>query len=95
MQVNLLAVSPKEQTIVLQNNCVAEVLFDRIYKRWYYNLYKYDELIYAGIVLIPNTAGLLTITNTSLGIVDMADDKEDYEPYAELGSRLALAEITE
>ena len=95
MQVNLLAVVAEEQTVTLQNNYSAEIFFDRIYKRWFYNLYKEDELVYAGIALIPDTAGLLTISPTGLGILDMANDKEEYEPYSELGSRLGLAEITE
>ena len=94
MRINLLAVAAKEQMITLQDGYVAEVFFDMIYKRWVFNLYKDNDLVYAGITLEPDTAGLLNISLYGLGMLDMADDKEEYEPYSELGSRLALAEIT-
>lgn len=95
MQVNLLSTNPEEQTIRLINGYTADLKFDMIYKRWFFNLYKDGDLVYAGIALTPGTAGLLNISKYTLGILDLADDKEDYEPYAELGSRLALAEVTE
>ncbi len=95
MRVNLLAVAAKEQTIVLQDGYTADVRFDMIYKRWFFDLYKDGELAYAGIALEPDTAGLLNISKTGLGLLDLAEDKDEYEPYSELGSRLGLAELTE
>lgn len=94
MKVNLLAVSAKEQNIILQDGYSANIWFDMIYKRWFFDLYNGTDLVYAGIALEPDTAGLLNISLYGLGLLDMAEDKEEYEPYSELGSRLALAEIT-
>lgn len=95
MVLNELVVSSKEQTVTLSNGCFARIEFDAIYKRWYYNLYIGGELAYAGISLTPDTSGLLHITRTHLGLVDLANDKYEYEPYNELGSRLGLMEAIE
>ena len=90
-----LKVMPQEQTIILQNGYSAAIRFDMIYKRWFYDLYYGNTLVYAGMALTPGTAALLNISKVGLGLVDTANDKETYEPYAELGSRLALMEIAE
>lgn len=90
-----LKVSAEEQTIYLQDGYSAVIRFDMIYKRWFYDLYLNDSLVYAGIALGADTAPLYNISDVSLGLVDMSNDKYDYEPYVELGSRLALVEIAE
>ena len=90
-----LTVMPEEQTVILQNGYSAAIRFDMIYKRWFCDIYKGEDLVYAGLALTPGTAPLLNISKISVGIVDMSDDKEEYEPYSELGSRLALVEIAE
>lgn len=90
-----LRVLPEEQTVFLQDGYKAAIRFDMIYKRWFYDLYLGDELVYAGIALNPDTSPLLNINLVSLGLVDTSNDKEEYEPYNELGSRLALLEINE
>ena len=90
-----LELGSEEQTISLLNGYTAEILFDRCYKRWYYNLYKDDAIVAAGVALNPNTAPLLNYINESLGLLDTGSSKEDYEPYYELGNRLALVEISE
>lgn len=90
-----LRVLPEEQTIYLQNGYQAAIRFDMIYKRWFYDLYLGDKLVYAGMALTSDTTPLLNINPISLGLVDTSNDKEDYEPYNELGSRLALLEVAE
>jgi hypothetical protein len=47
------------------------------------------------MALNTDTSPLLNISLISLGLVDTSNDKEEYEPYNELGSRLALLEIAE
>lgn len=88
----LLSVEPKEQILGLANGYTADVKFDPFYFRWYYDLYKDNQLIYSGISLTPDSNGLLNISNTTLGIIDSGDRLEPYEPYAELGLRLLLLE---
>lgn len=90
-----LTLSSEEQNITMLDGYSAEIRFDACYKRWYYNLYYYGELVAAGIALNPDTAPLLDFMSNSLGIVDTGDKREEYEPYAELGSRLQLVEIHE
>ena len=94
-QIYSLEVGSDEQTITLLDGHTAEILFDRCYKRWYYNLYYMGELGAAGIALNPDTAPLLGFTNESLGLLDVGDKKEEYEPFVELGQRLNLVEISE
>ena len=48
-----------------------------------------------GIALNADTAPLLGYVDDSVGLVDVVGDKEEYEPYDELGTRLGLVEITE
>lgn len=90
-----LQVTSKEQTIYLQGGCYAVIKFDMIYKRWYYDLYQGGELKYAGISLLPDTAPLNNIAQVSLCLVDLVRDKKSYEPFSELGSRLALMELAD
>lgn len=89
-----LTVASEEQNITMLDGYSAEIKFDACYKRWYYNLYYYDELVAAGIALNADTAPLLGFFNDSLGLIDTGG-KEAYEPYEELGNRLKLVEITE
>lgn len=95
MTLNELVVSSKEQKLTLNNGYTAEIKFDPFYKRWYYDLYQYNELLYAGVALNPDSAPLMDFTDYSLGLIDKLDTKPDYEPYSELGSRLGLIEITQ
>lgn len=90
-----LTVPSEEQTLNLLNGYTAEIKFDAVYKRWYFNLYNLDEPIAIGIALNTDTAPLLGYVDDSLGLVDVVGDKEEYEPYDELGTRLGLVEITE
>lgn len=95
MKINLLTVASSEQKVFLANGFVADIKFDAIYKRWYYDLYENGNLRYAGIALNPDTAGLLGISPVSVGLVDRLNNNEFYEPYSELGVRFALVEIQE
>ena len=90
-----LTLSSEEQNITMLDGYSAEIKFDACYKRWYYNLYYYGELIAAGVALNPDTAPLLGFFKDSLGLIDNGNKKDTYEPYAELGARLQLVEITE
>lgn len=90
-----LTASSEEQNITMLDGYSAEIRFDACYKRWYYNMYYYGELVAAGIALNPDTAPLLGFFSDSLGLVDTGDKREEYEPYAELGDRLNLVEIAE
>ena len=92
MTFNELTVSAEEQKITLSDGYSAEVLFDPFYYRWYYNLYNNDTLVAAGIALVPDSSGLLHILPISVGCLDIVGNKEDYEPYQELGGRLMLVE---
>lgn len=93
MTINELSVSSEEQNIFLSNGYSATIRFDMIYKRWFFDLYLGGELLYAGLTLTPDTAALAGISDLTLGLVDYSDDKEEYEPFNELGARLALMEI--
>lgn len=95
MSVNSLGIAAKEQTITLANGMTAEIKFDPFYYRWYANYYSEGELVAGGIALDPNTAGLLNILPVTLGIIDTGNPKEFYEPYEQLGNRLAVIEIVE
>lgn len=90
-----LTISSEEQNITMLDGYSAEIRFDACYKRWYYNMYYYGELVAAGVALNPDTAPLLGFFSDSLGLIDTGDKKEEYEPYVELGSRLNLVEISE
>ena len=94
-QIYSLEVGSNEQTLTLLDGHVAQLFFDRCYKRWYYNLYYMDELVAAGIALNPDTAPLLGFTSESLALLDLGNKKEEYEPFVELGQRLNLLEISE
>lgn len=94
MTITELAVGSEEQTVYLSGGYSAVLRFDMIYKRWFFDLYAGEELLYAGISLTPDTYPLKDIADVSLAIVDWADDKLSYEPYAELGSRLGLMEVS-
>ena len=93
--ISILSVGSEEQTLMLSDNYYADIKFDLIYKRWYYNLYRNGNIIAAGISLVPNSAGLLGEFPVSLGLLDTGNPHEAYETYEELGRRLVLVEITE
>lgn len=90
-----LTLASEEQTITMLDGYSAEIRFDACYKRWYYNLYYYGELVAAGIALNADTAPLLGFFTNTLGLVDSGEKREVYEPYVELGGRLKLVEIAE
>ena len=95
MTITELSVSSEEQTVFLSNGYSAVVRFDMIYKRWFFDLYLGETLLYAGIALIPDAYPLKDIADVSLAIIDWAEDKMQYEPYNELGARLGLMEVSQ
>lgn len=90
-----LTLSSEEQNVSMLDGYSAEIKFDACYKRWYYNLYYYGEPVAMGVALNPDTAPLLDFFSDSLGLIDTGNQKEEYEPYEELGGRLKLVEIAE
>lgn len=90
-----LVVASKEQRLTLLNGYFADIKFDPFYKRWYYDLYQGTKLLFAGVPLVPNTLPLRGITNYYLGCLERGNPHEFYEPYDELGGRLALIEVQE
>lgn len=95
MRYSSLGVVSKEQTLALSGERSVEIKFDPFYFRWYGNFYANGELVAAGIALDPNTAGLLDIEPVCLAIYDSGDPKVKYEPYEELGDRLAVIEVVD
>ena len=96
MKLTELAVAAQEeQNIILSNGYTATLRFDMIYKRWFFDLYQGGILVCAGVALTPDTAPLHNISLVGLGLVDFSEDKSEYEPYSELGARLALMEIVQ
>lgn len=89
-----LSVAPEEQTVGLLDGYTAEIRFDPFYYRWFYDLYKDNELLYSGISLTPDSCGLLHICVKALGLVDVGNKHETYEPFLSLGSRLVLIEVS-
>jgi hypothetical protein len=94
MKITKLTVESKEQTILLSGGYSADIKFDVFYKRWYFDLYLDGVLKRAGIALNVNTVGLFNMEPVSLGLIDIVGDKEEYEPYNELGMRLMLVEVS-
>lgn len=95
MTLTELGVTAKEQTVYLQGGYSAALRFDMIYKRWFCDMYYEGEIVYAGVPLVVDSAPLNGISPVSVCLVDLSDSKEEYEPFAELGSRLALMELAE
>lgn len=95
MTFNSLGVVPKEQVLSLSEEHSVEIKFDPFYYRWYGNFYSGDEVVASGIALDPNTAGLLDIEPVCLAIYDNGNPKDKYEPYEELGDRLAVIEVVD
>lgn len=93
MTYSSLGVTPQEQTLTLSENNTVEIKFDPFYFRWYGNFYSDGVLVAAGIALDPDTAGLLNIRDVCIGILDTGDKNVAYEPYEQLGDRLAVIEI--
>lgn len=94
MAVYELTVASEEQSLTLNDGYVADILFDRCYKRWYYNLYKDGELVAAGVALNPDTAPLYGYVSDSIGLSNNIKKNVEYEPFDELGYGLLLMEIT-
>lgn len=90
-----LTVASEEQNLALRDGYSADIRFDPIYKRWYYNLYRYGEPLYMGVALNVDSAPLVYFEPHSLALIDTYGTKDFYEPYDELGKRLALIEVTE
>ena len=88
-----LAVSSEPQVIGLANGYTANLQFDPFYYRWYYSLYKDNELVYSGIAMTPDTCGLLNISKVALGMVDTKEPSGEYEPYNAIGTRLLVVEV--
>ena len=95
MNFTSLGVSTGEQALTLANDSVIQIKFDPFYYRWYADYYQGEELVASGIALDPDTAGMLGILPVSCAIIDTGNKKEQYEPYEQLGDRLAVIEIDE
>ena len=93
--VNELQVTSEEQWLAINESYTAEIKFDYIYKRWYYDLYKDGDLIYAGVPLTKDCPTLKNISSTYIGIIEDNPNKTNYEPFSELGKTLALVEVEE
>ncbi|MBQ2176740.1 MAG: hypothetical protein II453_17410 [Alphaproteobacteria bacterium] len=93
--VSILMVSSEEQWLSLTDGYVADIKFDYIYKRWYYDLYKNEELVYAGIPLNKDAPNLKGISPVYLATVENMPIKTEYEPFSQLGGILTLVEVVE
>lgn len=93
MNIYSLGVEAKEQALNLSNNVSVDIKFDPFYYRWYANYYQDGELVAAGIALDPDVFGMNNILLTHIGLFDTGNHKEKYEPYEQLGDRLAVIEI--
>lgn len=93
MIITSLGVESKEQYLNLSNNISVNIRFDPFYYRWYADYYEDGELIAAGVALDPDTFGLADIRRTYCGVIDTGNKKVSYEPYEQLGDRLAVIEI--
>lgn len=93
--VNNLTVASEEQWVQLTGGYSADIKFDYIYKRWYYNLYKEDVLFCAGIPLTKDCPTLKGISPVYLSVVEDLQNKIEYEPFSELGGILMLLEVVE
>lgn len=94
-EVNNLIVTSEEQWLQLSGGYSADIKFDYIYKRWYYDLYKEDVLAFAGIPLTKDCTTLKGISPTYLAIVENNEFNVEYEPFSELGGILLLVEVVE
>lgn len=93
--VNKLIVGSEEQWLQLSSGYSADIKFDYIYKRWYYDLYLDDELVCSGVVLTKDCPVLKGISPVYLAVVEDNDNNIQYEPFNELGGILSLMEIVE
>ena len=91
--ISTLSISSEPQSMNLANGYVAELRFDPFYYRWFYDLYKEGELLYAGIALTPDSCGLLNISDAAIGMLDTENPAGDYEPYNAIGTRLMIIEV--
>lgn len=93
--VSTLMVSSEEQWLSLTDGHTADIKFDYIYKRWYYDLYKDEELVFAGIPLTKDCPTLKGISPVYLAIIENNEYNVQYEPFSELGGILTLVEVVE
>lgn len=94
-EINKLIVSSEEQWLQLSGGYSADIKFDYIYKRWYYDLYKEDVLTCAGIPLTKDCPTLKNISPVYLSVLEDLPNPIEYEPFSELGNILALIEVVE
>lgn len=94
-EVNKLIVASNEQLVQLSSGYIADIKYDYVYKRWYYDLYRDEELVAAGISLTPNCPGLKGIEGVYIAIIEDNKNKVEYEPFSELGNILTLVEVVE
>jgi len=90
-----LSVASEEQTVSLYDGYTADIRFDPIYKRWYYNLYLLGEPVAMGIAMPADSVPLLGYVHEHIALLDSSDSKAEYEPYLEMGNRLSLVEVSE
>lgn len=93
--VSILLVPSEEQWMSLTDGYVANIQFDYIYKRWYYDLYLNDEIVFAGIPMNKDCAPLKGIAPVYLSVIEDKRINSEYEPFSELGQRLMLVEVVE
>lgn len=92
-----ISVSSKEQTISLRDGYSAELFYNVFNKFWYYNLIGPDgSYLFYGISLIPDSFAQNNYSGEypKLFVMDITEgSNEEYNPYLELGGRLALFSI--
>ena len=94
MALNEISVDSKEQKIQISNGYMVDIKFDPIYKRWYCDIYNNQDIVYAGVPLNVGSFPLHQISDIYVAVFDKLGTQDYYEPYLELGGRLALLEIT-
>jgi hypothetical protein len=90
-----LIVVSEEQWLQLSGNYSANIKFDYIYKRWYYDLYLNEDVVFAGIPLTKDCPTLKGISPVYLATVENNVNNIEYEPFTELGGILLLVEVVE
>ena len=93
--VNKLIVGSEEQWLQLSSGYSADIKFDYIYKRWYYDLYFDEALVCAGVALNKDSPTLKGMSPVYLAVVEDNDNNVQFEPFSDLGGILVLMEIVE
>ena len=94
-EINNLIVVSEPQWLQLSDSHSADIKFDYIYKRWYYDLYKNDVLVAAGIPLTKDCPTLKGISKVYLATLENNEYNVEYEPFSELGGILMLIEVVQ